>query len=512
MGFPEDIVMEEPTIPALEFTEALQVSYNPDMGLYENVKECDCSQICKEVIDSMKMSRWPKGSRKKGARYGRDGKELIRRALDFAKELKNRLKETCARVVFQQPTEITALALGISRRTLNRMGYELQEEPRRQKSVYNRKKMTMATVTRYGPQWGDIVKQAIHGRLRNEENVTIADLHEELSSAHEDFTLSRATLHRLVRGLGFSFKKNPGQKFIFERSDLVAKRDHYLRAIASARERGEYLVYMDETWVFSGMTKPKGWNDNNIPRFAPRSTFARYSYGKTASKNKGRRAIVIGALAEDGIIPECTRVFVSGMVDDGDYHREMNHTLFESWLRDCCRSRLIRDRHESASKSQARLSGYGQRAVPYATGGESAYIFINQGANKGIPREKRNSCGENSYKTNSADGGNRFCLMKKNLNDAIQLNSYVEEAGGYSALRSYATERICNELGVNLIRLPPFHCFFNPIELCWGQLKGFLNKCGKITDNIGVVHNQLKLTQPQSPLYPTPKQEWIRRI
>ncbi|CAJ0589553.1 unnamed protein product [Cylicocyclus nassatus] len=60
----------------------------------------------------------------------------------------------------------------------------------------------------------------------------------------------------------------------------------------------------------------------------------RYSCGgRAAGKNKGKRAIVVGAIAEDGVIPECTKVVVSGMRDlDGDYHKDMNSDLFEMWL------------------------------------------------------------------------------------------------------------------------------------------------------------------------------------
>ncbi|VDN20314.1 unnamed protein product [Cylicostephanus goldi] len=129
------------------------------------------------------------------------------------------------------------------------------------------------------------------------------ELHEEVSLAHENFALSLSTLCALVRGLGCSYRTNDGQRLI-QRADLVAKRKEYLHAIALAR-RGDYIVYMDETWVYSGMSKKMGWNDNNIPRFAPQSTFA--------------RAIVIDALAEDGVIAPCTKVFVSGrLADDGD--------------------------------------------------------------------------------------------------------------------------------------------------------------------------------------------------
>lgn len=52
---------------------------------------------------------------------------------------------------------------------------------------------------------------------------------------------------------------------------------------------------------------------------------------------------------------------------------------------------------------------------------------------------------------------------------------------------SYAVEDICAEFGVAVIRLPPFHCFFNPIEMCWSQMKAHLNILGKPGDSLETV-------------------------
>ncbi|KAK6038771.1 hypothetical protein COOONC_23724 [Cooperia oncophora] len=58
------------------------------------------------------------------------------------------------------------------------------------------------------------------------------------------------------------------------------------------------------------------------------------------------------------------------------------------------------------------------------------------------------------------------------------LDHFVASRGGAAALRCYAAEKICEDMGVNLLRLPPFHCYFNPVELCWSNLKQRLNKDG----------------------------------
>ncbi|EYC20689.1 hypothetical protein Y032_0021g369 [Ancylostoma ceylanicum] len=101
---------------------------------------------------------------------------------------------------------------------------------------------------------------------------------------------------------------NIGERFIFERPDLTRKWAPYLSAVERARANNCF-VYIDETWVFPSMTKKKEWNNNTILRFV------------SASKNKGRRAIVIGAITEHGIVPGCTKVLINGRTGaDQDYH------------------------------------------------------------------------------------------------------------------------------------------------------------------------------------------------
>ncbi|KAK5971749.1 hypothetical protein GCK32_004942 [Trichostrongylus colubriformis] len=68
-----------------------------------------------------------------------------------------------------------------------------------------------------------------------------------------------------------------------------------------------------------------------------------------------------------------------------------------------------------------------------------------------------------------------------------ELDHFVASRGGAASLRCYAAERICTEMGVTLLRLPPFHCFFNLVELCWSYLKHKLNKMGRPSDKLETV-------------------------
>ncbi|CAJ0602064.1 unnamed protein product [Cylicocyclus nassatus] len=116
-------------------------------------------------------------------------------------------------------------------------------------------------------------------------------------------------LEMRLRNLNVSMFENLGR--FCEQSEMRSrkrKRTTYLAKLEEARRRGSCLVFMDETWVFDSMTKDKGWNDNTIPRFASAEVMRTYSCGKTVAKDKGRRAIVIGAITDEGAVPESTMV------------------------------------------------------------------------------------------------------------------------------------------------------------------------------------------------------------
>lgn len=43
----------------------------------------------------------------------------------------------------------------------------------------------------------------------------------------------------------------------------------------------------------------------------------------------------------------------------------------------------------------------------------------------------------------------------------------------------YVVDELAKEYGVTVLRLPPYHCELNPIELIWAQVKGFVAKHNK---------------------------------
>jgi len=60
--------------------------------------------------------------------------------------------------------------------------------------------------------------------------------------------------------------------------------------------------------------------------------------------------------------------------------------------------------------------------------------------------------------------------------------------------KKYELDEIALSMGHEVIRLPPYHCQYNPIELIWAQVKGKVaeqNTSFKMADVEQLVHNAL---------------------
>ena len=44
---------------------------------------------------------------------------------------------------------------------------------------------------------------------------------------------------------------------------------------------------------------------------------------------------------------------------------------------------------------------------------------------------------------------------------------------------SYVVDGVAAEHGHKIVRLPPYHCHFNPIELIWAEVKGYVGRNNK---------------------------------
>ena len=69
-----------------------------------------------------------------------------------------------------------------------------------------------------------------------------------------NFPYGKTHLWRLLKKMGFGYKKRGRQRITSERPEIIAWRERYLRRIRKIREADpeRAIVYTDETWLNQG--------------------------------------------------------------------------------------------------------------------------------------------------------------------------------------------------------------------------------------------------------------------
>jgi transposase len=138
-------------------------------------------------------------------------------------------------------------------------------------------------------------------------------------------------------------------------------------------------------------------------------------------------------------------VFKSNSTDeDGDYHRDMNGEVFENYIR---------------------------RIAPLLKRGtDEPVVLVMDNA----PSHNRYADKLPTQHTNGEDLrewlGKHNIPFPANATKKSLFNSFIKPLDKANYNR-YAVDNIAREHGITILRLPPYHCDLNPIELVWGWIK-----------------------------------------
>ena len=264
------------------------------------------------------------------------------------------------------------------------------------------------------------------------EVLTVRKLKKTLDETYER-KVSKTTLWRCLKAQGYAFRKTGGNRHILcERGDLRRARAKFLRRMKEAREQNTNLVFLDETWVNVHHTFLKEWTkkDSSEARLIP--------------TGKGQRLILLHAVDDKtGFIPDCKLLFKSNSTDGRDYHTEMNGDTFENWLENKLLPAL-----DEPSLVLLDNASYHTRKDPATTAPTTASKLDEM---RQWLKKKRLDFPEKGPGSH-----------KKDLLKIINSNKPPQE---------YIVDNLIREYGHEPLRLPPYHCQFNPIELLWGIIK-----------------------------------------
>ena len=130
---------------------------------------------------------------------------------------------------------------------------------------------------------------------------------------------SRATVHRAMQDIGFSFSRGPNHYDTARKKPSVRKqRNNFIDTLRKYREAGRTIYYTDETWLNKNMLAYRCWNDG--------------STDASLEVPSGKGVAHVGS-RKDGLVDGASWVFI-GSKKSSDYHSEMNSISWLQWLED----------------------------------------------------------------------------------------------------------------------------------------------------------------------------------
>ena len=277
----------------------------------------------------------------------------------------------------------------------------------------------------------NLIARTVKRMLDTNIVLSLRKLQKVIKDEHS-LVVSKTTLWRVMKLKKYKFKKTYGNRqLICERPDLQRLRAKFLRDIRDYRARGLNIVYLDETWINQNHTHALEWmsEDGQIARRIP--------------VGRGQRWIILHAVDRvTGFLPNCKLVFKSHSVDGRDYLSEMNAAIFEDWVV----NKLLPSLNE-----------------PTVIVMDNASYHSREDQDTKPP----------TLRTKVAD-------MKRWLTDRqIPFDDKLKKRDLYMQVivpnkppKEPSIDKTIRKAGHYVLRQPPYHCEFNPVEMLWGIIKG----------------------------------------
>lgn len=245
------------------------------------------------------------------------------------------------------------------------------------------------------------------------------------------------------------YLKRSRNSILTERDDIVRWRRQYLRDILQYRAQGRLIFYLDETWVNEGHTVQKVWTDTSI--HSRRQAFNEgLTTGLKNPAGKGRRLILLHIGSCDGFVKDGLLLFEGKKTTD--YHDEMNATVFEEWF-----SRILNYLPDNAVIVIDNASYHSRKIEKPPSSSWRKVDIQNWLTSKEIQYDED--------------------MVRAELLRLVNIHK--------SNYNFYVIDELAKSQNKTVLRLPPYHCELNPIELVWAQIKNEVaakNKTFKLSE------------------------------
>ena len=327
-----------------------------------------------------------------------------------------------------------------------------------------------------------VIRRLIHQFYLRNESPTLDKILKELKEKM-DFLYGRSHLHKLLKKMGFSFKFRGKERLIYERSDIIAWRECYLRAIKKFRENNpdKDIVYTDETWLNQGHRTKKEWVDveslKNLSRRQP--GYNDLTIGCTKpSTGKGGRLIISDAMTNKGPVDGSLWIFKAAQGKKPNKKvKKPSKDCNREKEKECAKQENEEEKMDESNSSEGILwqedyhdSMNGDSYEQYFA--NSLCTNVPQGSLIVIDNAPYHSRNDETYPVSKWKKQQYIDWLKsmdiavpKKILRAELWTMCKQERDRYPAK---IVESIAKNAGHETLPLPPHHCELNPIEMVWG--------------------------------------------
>ncbi|XP_046621295.1 uncharacterized protein LOC124305682 isoform X2 [Neodiprion virginianus] len=260
------------------------------------------------------------------------------------------------------------------------------------------------------------IRRMIHDFYRNNEVPTVDKVLDAVNDDKDLQEFKQPSFCKLLQKLNFYSIKRRGISVLIEKEDLIVWRRNYLRTITQYRMEGRSIYYLDEMLVKVGDVQNK------------------FSFNDTTSVILQH----IGNAA--GFVPGALSCTESKKYPD-DYHGELYEHTFLNWFK---RVLPLLDENCVIVMDNDPPHCIKQELLPDTLWTKGAIIGWLQ--SKGAVVD--------------------YTMAKAELLHIVKL--------GKQKFNRYAIEELANKANKTVLRLPPYHCELNPIEMAWSMMKVYV--------------------------------------
>lgn len=282
------------------------------------------------------------------------------------------------------------------------------------------------------------VRRKVHDFFRQNQPPTLQKVLADINKDDSLPNFKRTSLYRLLIDIGFEFVKRKNKCMLIDRGDLILSRRRYLREIRQFRKEGKKIYYMGDTWMNQVYQKTLEATCDD-----PANPNCKNALGLAHTPaGKGNGFILLHAGNEAGFVDGSFDLFRSKkhLVNN---HCEMDAYYFEKWF---------------TTKLLPNLD-------------PNSVVVLDDAPHHSVQEEVL-------PQQNWRKAEIQRWLKDKGISyppDAIKAELLVlAKSFDNPQVKVYKIDQLAKIAGHVVLRLPPFHCELNPIELIWTHVKGMM--------------------------------------